>query len=128
MFIRYMFVLEGRSTVFGIYLWMLRFTRFAYHSIETIVVIRCVMHSSKGTIRISYSVWSFNYTTVSFFVLRFVITRVRIVDSVAEFILRMSIVVYCSFGYISRIYNGYEDEKNGNLKKIELLDVKICYS
>lgn len=66
-------------------------TRFVHYSVETVVLISHVFHRSYASIRFFQSVIPFNYITVAFLVLGFVIASVRIINSVVEAVFRVSL-------------------------------------
>lgn len=69
--------------------WMYWVSRFFYDGIETTVVISGVVDSSEGAIRFGDGVRTFDDIVVTDFVLRFVVTGVGILDTVAEFVFWM---------------------------------------
>ena len=64
-----------------------------YNSVKTIMFVSGVVNSSKGTISFSEGVSSFNLVSIADFVLRLLVTSVRIMYSVAEFVFVVNIVI-----------------------------------
>lgn len=88
------FSIYWSGNCFGVYWswgWMYWVSRFFYNSVETVVVVGGVVNSSEGTIGFSNSVGTFNYITITDFVLSFVITSVSVLNSVVEFVFRVSL-------------------------------------
>lgn len=73
--------------------WMHRVSRFFYNSIETIVVVGSVVDGTESAVWFCYSVVSFDYITITFFVLGFVISCVAILNTVVEFVFWMSLKI-----------------------------------
>lgn len=67
-------------------LWVDSVASSGNYSVETVMVISCVMDGSEGTIGLGYGVGSFDNVTITFFLLGFVVTGVSISNSVVEFV------------------------------------------
>ena len=70
-----------------------RFSGLFYNSVKTSVVIRGVMYSSKSTVGFSNSVISFNYISITNFMLGFVVSSVMVIYFIVKFVFRSSIIV-----------------------------------
>lgn len=67
--------------------WVPSVSRSFYDSIETIVVISSIVDGSDCTIGFSQAIRTFDYITITYFMLGFVVTSVPVLNSIIKFIL-----------------------------------------
>ncbi|CAG9771541.1 unnamed protein product [Ceutorhynchus assimilis] len=77
----------------GSWSWVHGVSRFFYDCVETVVVISGIVNSSESTIGFSYSVRSLDYVTIANFVLSFVVTGMRILNSIVVFVFWFCVIV-----------------------------------